>query len=307
MNGNTEFLYRLGELRGEGDPGAVEAFLLRSAESHHPDRGGDAVMYCAVLNETGSHYRGVGRYSESIEAFTALLAILKRLSGESSTDYATALGNLAGTFRLTGEHERSLELLRQARDIVAGHDDPLLMASMHNYEAMARIDMGRTAEAIQCLRAAEELLHLVPGAEMELATTHANLSAVLDRAGQFDEAETALRRAKGLYEKIGATKTPHFAALLNSLGLMARRRGDLAEAAADMERAAEVIEACLGRNIEYAIGKSNAAVIYEESGAASQAVACRQAAVEVFAELLGPDHERTRNAERELRRLRDGG
>lgn len=185
MNRLNEFYTALDRSYAQGGSAAAEAFLLSALNSCCSD----VPLLIAANNELGSLCRGAGQYDRSAALFCRAAELTAGLVGETSTQYATVLNNLAGTYRMAGDQEKAIETFHRCMQTyrAAGENDPYLHASVWNNLSLAHLERGEYPRAAECLERALELIRQAPGREKELAVTLENLAHVrraMEREGQ---------------------------------------------------------------------------------------------------------------------------
>ena len=74
--------------------------------------------------------------------------------GKDCSQYATILNNMAGTYRLTGNHVKAISLFHEAAEVYrqSGMEDSYAYASVLNNLALAYRENGQNEQAITCMR-----------------------------------------------------------------------------------------------------------------------------------------------------------
>lgn len=300
------FYGELDERYLQGDLAAVERFLLAYEAEARQDPLRRREELIAVYNELGSFYRGVSRYAQSVAAFEKARALAAADLGQDCGQYATILNNMAGTYRLMGDQVKAVELFHEAVEVYrrAGQTDSYAYASVLNNLALAYRESGRQEQAIGCLRQALGLIEDMPGRTQEVAVTYNNLTTLYSAVGDKRQAMLCLQRALQAFEKCADEENVHYAAGLNSLAAFLYAEGDYDRALALYRKSMRYTLRFFGENAEYGMTCQNMAWVYERMGRTADAAAMLERAEKVYESLFGPDHERTRTAADELRRLR---
>ena len=169
-----------------------------------------------------------------MECFTKAAEILKALNGPVSPDYATCVNNRAGSYRQMCEFDKAEEGFAECLEIykaTVGRKHILYSAGLNNC-ALVALDKGQTDRAAALLEEAAEILKDLPDHLDEYATSLANTAELYRQLGRFEDAERNLLEAKDVYEnRLHDTFTPHYHAILNSLGLVCMATGRYREAA----------------------------------------------------------------------------
>ena len=212
----------------------IEAEIRRACSLAKENEGEGSAIYASMLSELGGFYRGLTRYDESVECFTKAAEILKALRGPMSPDYATCINNRAGSYRQMGLFSKAEEGFDECLAIyeaTVGRKHILYSAGLNNC-ALVALDKGQTDRAAALLSEAEEILRELPDHQDEYATSLANTAELYRQLGRYEDAEKNLLEAKDVYEnRLHDTFTPHYHAILNSLGLVCMATGRKPEAA----------------------------------------------------------------------------
>lgn len=288
-----------------GDVQGIEDYLL-GEERRIIEEGGSKGVLVTVYNELGSFYRSTSRYSQSIDAFDKAGREISASLGTHCAEYATLVNNLAGTYRLAGQHEKAIGLFHQAIRTYreAGEDQSYAFASVQNNISLAYQEIGKGQLAIRHLEQALEILGELPGHVHEVAITYSNLAALYYKNGHNAEAMTCLDRALYIFESCDQTENPHYAAALNSLGGILFATGEYQRAVDTYQKAAAYTRRFFGENLDFAISHQNMCWVYRKMGDMASAIEALSVAERIYRTIFGPDHERTRTVQDELRRMK---
>lgn len=227
---------------------ALEQSLRALAEQCGAEYGTDSPLYASMRSELGGFYRGERNFPASEREFHAALEIFRAYEGARGPDYATVLNNLAGTHRLMGDYDAAeaefAECLSLYRDSLG--EEHILYASGLNNLSLVYLDRGELTRAAELLEQASAILERWPDSLDEYATSLCNLGNLHRKLGSADKAETELRRAAELYETRLGIRTPHYHAILNTLGLIFFDTGRYAEAVDAFGKTAEAAETLYG-------------------------------------------------------------
>ena len=212
----------------------IESEIKRACREARENEGEGSAIYASMLSELGGFYRGLTRYDESVDCFTKAADILKALNGPNSPDYATCVNNRAGSYRQMREFDKAeegfAECLKIYENTVGRHH--LLYSAGLNNVALVALDKGQTDRAAAYLKEASDILKELPEHLDEYATSLANTAELYRQLGRYEDAEKNLLEAKDVYEnRMHDTFTPHYHAILNSLGLVCMATGRYKEAA----------------------------------------------------------------------------
>jgi len=219
---------------GTEDNQKIESEIKRACALAKENEGEKSAIYASMLSELGGFYRGLTRYDESVDCFTRAAEILKELNGPMSPDYATCVNNRAGSYRQMRLFDKAEEGFAECLSIyenTVGKKHILYSAGLNNV-ALVALDKGQTDRAAALLAEAAEILKDMPDHLDEYATSLANTAELYRQLGRYEEAERNLLEAKDVYEnQMHDTFTPHYHAILNSLGLVCMATGRYQEAA----------------------------------------------------------------------------
>ena len=212
---------------------------------------------------------------------------------------------MAGTYRLLKEYDRAIELFHTAGAIYreVGEEHSYAYASVLNNLSLAYRETQQLDQAIACLERALLLIEKMPGHRQEVAVTYNNLTALYYAAGRREQAMICAKRALQEFEKCADDENVHYAAGLNSLAGLLYAEGKWEEALALYQKSAAYTKRFFGENVEYAITCQNMYWIYQQLGDETAACKALTRAEEIYARLLGPDHERTRAVTDDLKRM----
>ena len=132
---------------------------------------------------------------------------------------------------LFDEAEEGFDECLAIYEATVGRKHILYSAGLNNC-ALVALDKGETDRAAQLLGEAAEILKDLPDRLDEYATSLANNAELFRLLGRYEDAEKNLLEAKDVYEnRLCDTFTPHYHAILNSLGLVCMATGRFKEAA----------------------------------------------------------------------------
>lgn len=274
----SRFYQDLDACYGNHDNAATEAFLKKSRDV--ADRAGAPMpvntgcpscvtplepnwAYVSVCNETACFYRGLSRFSESLEVFELAQKELESLYQQRTTEYATVLLNKAGTYRLMGELDQALKYFRKAADIFEQHPESpqTTLAGLYNNIGLVYLDQRKPQEALTCFAGAMNALQYLENAIVETGTTWNNIAAAYNLLDNTKEAWDAADHAAAILGALDDGCNPHYPAALNTRGTIKYRAGDYQSALEDFEEALEKIKLVYGENVEYARGCRNCAAV----------------------------------------------
>ena len=219
---------------GTEDNKIIESEIKRATELARTNEGDMSPIYASMLSELGGFYRGLTRYDECVDCFTKAAEIMKAVKGENSADYATCINNRAGAYRQMKEFDKAEEGFAECLAIYersVGKRHILYSAGLNNV-ALVALDKGQTDRAMELLTESSDILKDLPGHLDEYATSLANTAELYRQLGRYEDAERNLLKAKTVYDtEMNDTFTPHYHAILDSLGVVCMATGRYAEAA----------------------------------------------------------------------------
>ena len=134
---------------------------------------------------------------------------------------------LAATYLQADEVERSVELLKQARQVFEAEGDLVGVAQVEELQAHAELSRGDLDGALLAFEALVETYRELTDVLGEAAARHSR-AEVLSRKGEFHESDLELSRAIELYR--GANDKNGEAAALNDMGVVLHLHGQLDQA-----------------------------------------------------------------------------
>ena len=183
----------------------------------------------------------LGRTNEAWAARTSAFAALSTTAGDSGM-LAASLAAAADAELRTGRYSTALALSSVGRSVAEAHGRPLVVADALINEALLEAVAGDPANAVRTARRAEEVALRIPDSEVR-ARALAGV-AVADGAARLDAdpagAAVSLARAIDFYRAHHLDFGLPEPLLLRARG--ARRAGDLAGAARDLDEGMAIVE-----------------------------------------------------------------
>ena len=202
-----------------------------------------------TLIKAGDLLWRTGRHSDAIQHNEQLVGIAKLDFGEEHEKTATALNNLAASYRANGRYDEAEPLFRQALEItrkVLGEAHPAYATRLNNLAGLLRAT-GRYDEAEPLLRQALVIDRKTLGvAHPTYATRLNNLAALLQETVRNDEAEPLFRQALEITRMTLGEAHPTYANALNNLAGLLDATGRYDEAEPLYRQALAVCETALG-------------------------------------------------------------
>ena len=300
MSNMKEFYKNLDELYSAGNLDAVEAFI-HYAISGYPDGSPERA---GIYNELAGFYRGISRFEDSEDAFVKSLSMFEALGMSATPEYATVLLNFAGLYRMTGKTDKAIGMFQDALRKIekAGKENSYPYISILNNIALAYQERGEYTEALEYAEKALNLLRERGGGAHEIATSLNNLAAIRIRLREFETADVLISEALSLYDSLPETDVHHAAALATKAAIQCYA-GDYSGALEGFQRSLGFTSKFFGENIEYAICKRNISDVYELLGNIPAAIEELADCVRLLGHILGPEHQRAKEARSRLDRL----
>ncbi len=163
----------------------------------------DAAGCAALYNELGSICRRNMWLEKGETAFLRAAEILES-AGISDGNYATTLNNLAGLYRLAGDHERSAEFFSRCRELYSAMPElPVdMLASCCNNLGLLYLDKREYTRALEEFAKAEKMIAAVPENYYVHAVTAGNSAYAHYGLGDYLRAAENMLRAARFAEKL---------------------------------------------------------------------------------------------------------
>lgn len=208
-----------------------------------------------LLHRVGYYSYLYGQYAEAEPLLSQSLQLFTHLFGESNTQVAQSLNNLAELYRSQGRYDEAKPLYQRALELnqrLLGYDHPEVANSLNNLA----------------------LLYTSSG----LLQAH------------HDEAEKFYGQALELYQQSLGEKHPTVANSLNNLAELYRIQGRYGEAEPLYQKALEIKKALLGeQHPDFAVSLNNLALLYQEQGQYEAAEKLYRQALQIFQQLPGKE------------------
>lgn len=228
----------------------------------------------AVLNEMACFYRGISKWEPCIDTFRELMAEMEFSGLQETEQYALAVINMAGAYRLIGKFDKALELFEKAAGILKAIDctNDYDWASLYNNTGLVYQDQENLPKAVEYFEKAIEYTRKVEDNEAELATALSNLSLAYYRTGDLEKAGKAISESLEIFRTLDNGLNPHYAGALNTKATFCYLAGDYAQSAEYFKKAVEQTKLIFGENKDYISCCRNCSAalskLGDESGAA---------------------------------------
>ena len=174
----------------------------------------DYAAYISICNEMIGFYRSVSAFQKAYAAAEDVLLLMEELKLEDTEHFATTLLNAATAYSAAGDYAQGLRLYRQAMQI---------------YE------------------------RLLPAEDYRWASLYNNMSIMLEKAGENEEAAESAKRALAIIEKQEGNEA-QTATTLTNLALVYFKLSENEEAKQCLERAIDLFEQGTGGPNEHYSG-----------------------------------------------------
>lgn len=296
----SSFYEKLDSLFQQHDQNAVETFLQGVIQNEEDEK-----LKISAANELGCFYRGISLYQKSIAAFLISLNAISDCVGKHSKEYATAIMNMASTYRLSGDMNMALSHFHEAKSIYESEhiNDPYGYASILNNMALVYQDSSNPQKAIQYLNDSLAILKSLPDKEIQIATTYNNIALLYQSVEDVDKAESSIDASLSIFRKDLYRSNPHAAASLNTMASFCYKKGKLDLAQAYLLEALSITELNYGKNTEYAACCQSIAQILIEEKKYTDALIYMERAKNIMQSVYGPIHYKTKKAEETIAKL----
>ncbi|MGD9253497.1 MAG: serine/threonine-protein kinase [Holophagae bacterium] len=292
---------QLGDLkRNMGMNDEAEPLLERALQTREHLLRPDHPDVAKSLNLLAMLYEKSSRYGEAEPLYRRALEIQERELGPDHIDLAMSYTNLAILLARQDMleeakplFERTLEIERQA----LGEDHPRVALAHMNLGILLKMQEKLDQAEPYYLRAIEIQEKVLGQEHPDLAATIQNLANLYLRQERFEDAESLYLRSLEMAEKALGPVHPDVGRTLGNLAQCRLEMGDLAEAEELYRRAIKNQEQAWGPvNHEVTTLKLNLANLLLEQRRYGEAEELYAVCVEVYREILEPEHPHFRDA-----------
>lgn len=257
----------------------------------------DRAMYQAhVLSAQSAVLRASGKLDEAVARASQALSLAEQTAGPEDAYVAALGGALAGVQRakgLTRESEQSFLHAIDASQAALGRDDPETALLMTQLGALYSAT-GDYAKAEPLMENAVSITERTLGDHPRLVTSLMDIALLHQIRGDYGRARNELQRALGIAERTLTHDDFGYIAVVNNLGDLDIRTGDLDEAEPLTRQALAAIERTLGPDdIRVTNPLMNLAIITRERGDYSEALEYLQRAYAIRSKVYGAEHTET--------------
>lgn len=262
----------------------IEAFIQEKIQLARSE--GDWVTEIMLNNEHMGLYRERGLTREALAVYGETRKIFEAHGLTEDISFASTLLNAANVYRADGQLTAALELFDEVRAIYEEvlPENDYRMAGLYNNMGLAYMAKGERYRAREYMQRALRIIEMIPGSEVEQATSHVNLANCFMESDRMDRVEMHLAAAQKLFDTVGCAD-PHYSSLLSLRAMVSRKKGELAAAAQDYRETLREIEKYYGKSRSYATTCRNLAKVLEEMGDRDAAEEFRGEADRIAAEL----------------------
>jgi len=229
---------------------AEDDIRWQDADKHYAEAARLSPTYDNLI-KAGMFADKCGDYRRGARVKEQLVETAEAEFGAEDVKTATALNNLAVSYRVQGRYDEAEPLYRRALEIsekTLGAEHPDVATSLNNLAGLLQAT-GRYDGAEPLFHRALEIGEKTLGAEHpDVATSLNNLAFLLEATGQYEEAEPLFRRALEIGEKALGAKHPDVATSLNNLAALLEATGRYDEAEPLFRRAVEIHRTSLGED-----------------------------------------------------------
>ena len=235
---------------------------------------GDYNSALTLMNEMLGFARDTGQKEKGLHYCELVQKMLVNLGLAGTTEYGTALLNVASTLRAFGEYKKSKELYMETETVYLANlpEGDFLFSGLYNNWSLLYEEMGDFSSAETLLRKALQVVDRYDSAEIEQATTRSNLAMTIfmqcremqeekadsafsdgltqDYYDNYDEANELIDEALAIYEKDGG-RDFHYSAALSTKGDGLMLAGEYTKASEYFKRALIELDRHVGRTEAY--------------------------------------------------------
>jgi len=272
-------------------------FARRYADGVGAVFGRESKYYALSLVLLAQRLERARRSAEAEPPLRQSIAIFEKNPG-SDKELIVALDLLADVYDALNRTEEALPLLQRAVALQEKISDGnnLALARRNNRLTLFYIKLGRFAEAYQVIRRSSDIFraNVTPEALPDFANYLHSYAYILKELHQYAPAETFMRQALEINEKLYGADSVKVARSLNSLGEILSEMNRNEEAEPLIRRSLAIITEKDGRDSSELIAPlNNLAAILSETGRTADAERFSRAALRLKEMRYGPDHPET--------------
>lgn len=247
-----------------------------------------------LLHQTGRYLVERAQYKEAQPLLERALALREQMLGDSNTDVAISMNDLAGLYYQRGEYRKALPLLKRALEIYEQVQGLDALEVANNLDGLARLYQAQSQyeDALplyqQALALREQVLEQNHPA---LATSFNNLAELYFAKGEYGQALPFAQRALAIREQKLEATHPDLAQSLNMLAEIYRAMLQPKQALPLFQRALAIREQTLQPNHpSIAASLNNLAELYFNQNQIQLAIPLFERALRIDEQAYGKNH-----------------
>ncbi len=222
-----------------------EAFALYSQAVEIVEAGTGTPLVRKIYGGLGEVLNWMGRHSEAVEAFKAMLEAAEAAGDD--TDRAAAWHGISEAQAQRGDHREALESALQEEKIARQANLPLPLAKALWMKAWSEFMLGQIDQALELAQEVARLSDQIGDAGQKAHSLNL-LGVVYTTSGSYAEAAKHFEKALEIFRNLGNSRRAM--PLLNNLGVIAESRGDYRTAILRYREALEIAQEIDNRNGE---------------------------------------------------------
>lgn len=266
----------------------AEQNFRQAIEMLHSSHSTDYAAEIRMAANLGAVLQEEHRLPEAADVYASAAELAGRAKLENDLSYAHLLVH-SGMLRFQmGDFAQAIDIYRRALDIEnRERNTPALdLANLRHNLAVALFQLDRFSEAAAEERSALEYLKTTPASDGSLDTLN-TLALAEARMGQLGLAQEHAAQALRLAENRRAGYDPAVARAHNTVGFVAKQRGDRKTASAEFKIALKMSDRSTA---EYAGALTNMAALEDESGHHKRAEDLYSEVLRIDEDNFGPNH-----------------
>ena len=195
--------------------------------------GKDSIGYAISYDVLGTVYCLEGNLEQAKNCHEHCIEVWKKRNGSNHSDYARFLGNAGNTARFQGNLEGALKYYKEALSVMEAmyEKDTPKLAFFRGKVARASIEMGFYDDNLDILRdLAEQIQQKFERNSSLVSKCSWWLGEAYFWIGQFDDAESTLKKALKDFDKYGSVITGQLYLVLSKVYLVTNRQEDAVNA-----------------------------------------------------------------------------
>jgi tetratricopeptide (TPR) repeat protein len=261
--------------------------VARLESAYDPDP--DAIA--STLFNLAAAERAIGQVRQAADHYIRSIAIREQSSGPDDPSIGHPLAGLALIYQSEGRTAEGMRLAERA--VRVSSSDPgnwRLYADVRNTLSTMLLSEGQNANAAALAADVAAELELAGRADTrDYLAALTNLGTAYLRSKQFDEAETALRRAEAAALEIVGPRHRLTATVWNNLGQVQSAKGNAKGAEALLRSAIDAWRETPGAESDLSRGLTNLGALYQSRRRYSDAERMFRQAMEIDSSLFGDD------------------